>query len=476
MHRLEHRLRMAAALGGMVMNAACVSSSIRSDTDRVRELSRMEHLADVPESEVDPVSSPEVGAMLSKPLTAKSAVKLALLNNRELRAKLRMMGVSRGRLKQAGLLPNPEAEIELLPEQDSDIELRLEYDITGALLAPMRSRAFEPALDAARYETAIAVVELGYMVRVQFYRVQAQEARLAIAQQMLDAYAAGREAAIALRKAGNVRELDLAQHEVAYEKARILVAELELGRMNAREALHRLLGLYGPETAWSVQGYLDPVPAGTVSVPEHIETQALKHSLELTQRRHELESLARRAGVKDTAGWLPDVAVDVHALKSDAESTPVRESWRFGAGVRFSVPIFDRSQGEVLELESKFSAQLERYYGLAVDVRSMARQARAELESAHARAAQYLRVIVPAQRRVTDQVMLQYNAMQVGVFDVLRASRERLQVELDSVDAQLAYWKAHAALRALLAGVAVAQPSEEVATSVSFSDERVEEH
>jgi outer membrane protein TolC len=120
--------------------------------------------------------------------------------------------------------------------------------------------------------------------------------------------------------------------------------------------------------------------------------------------------------------------------------------------VSLELPLFDRRQGTAVSLEAEFDALLETYYGLAVDVRSAAREVQSRVSSAHARARQYQDVIVPAQRRVGEQTLLQYNAMQVGVFQLLEARQAELDVELDYTDTLREYWTAVAELGALLAG------------------------
>lgn len=440
--------------------SACAGPSIRSDVARVSDLSRVEHLARVAELEVDPVAADDARRLLSGTLDADTAVRVALLNNRELRATLRELGVARGHLMQAGVLPNPVVEVEIMPERNSRLELRVEWDITSAVLAPRRARAAEPELDAARYRVASAVVDLGYRVRVAFYGVQAAQQRLAIAQRMLDAHAAGRDAARAIFEAGNSSELDLASQEVAYERARITVAQLELDAATAREALQRLLGAYGEDTAWAVAGELQDVPA-EVSLPNDLETRTLQASLELQETRARLEGLARRTGVARVAGWLPDVAVDVHALNGNPEDDALGGSrgWRFGGGLSVGVPLFDQQRGATRALEAEFDALMERYYGMAVDLRSAAREARNRVVSSHARASQYQAVIVPAQARVTAQTLLQYNAMQLGIFQLLQARREELDAQLALVATRREYWSAAAELEALLAGQRV-RPAE----------------
>lgn len=224
---------------------ACVSSSIADDVRYVREVSAVEQLPEVADRSVDPVAAREAERLLAQPLDVEGAVRVALLDNRELRAQLREIGVARGQLMQAGLLPNPRAELELLPERNSRIELRVEYDLTRAVLAPLAARASAPELDAARTRAAAAVVSLGYRVREGFYRLQAAQQALAIQQRELDALAARHEAARALVAAGNVAELEVATEEAAYERARVGVARRELDVALARERMQRLLGQVG---------------------------------------------------------------------------------------------------------------------------------------------------------------------------------------------------------------------------------------
>lgn len=449
--------RRAGALGGVLLSVqgsfGCLSSSVAEDVRYVQDVTEVKRLASVADRPVDPLAAKDAARLLAEPLDAETAVQVALIDNRELRARLREIGVVRGQLIQAGLLPNPRAEVELLPERDTQLELRVEYDLTRAVLAPLAARARAPELLAARTSAAAAVVSLGFRVRDAFYRLQSAERGLALSQRVLDALAASREAARALAQAGNVPELELATQEVAYERARIDVAKRELSVATEREGLQRLLGLHGAEAAWRVKGGL----AAVGELPElgaNIESRALSASLGLLEQRQRLEALARRAGWTRAAGWIPDIAVDVHGLHGDPDDADgvSDEGWRFGAGVSLEVPLFDRRQGTAAGLEAEFDAQLERYHGLAVEVRSAAREIRNHVVSTHARARQYQDVILPAQRRVTEQTLLQYNAMQLGIFQLLEARQAELNVELEHVETLREYWSAVARLGALLAG------------------------
>lgn len=437
-------------LGVLFLVTGCVSSALRQDVKHVHALSKAPVLPALPAGDAEALDQAALERSLSEPLDADKAVRIALLNNRDLRARLRELGVERGRLMQAGLLANPRFEAEVLPERDSRLELRAEYDIMSFVLTPMEKKAARHDLDAARLDAAGDVVELGYQVRTAFYALQSAEQRLQVAQRALDALAAGRDAAVALLEAGNVPAIDAASQISAFERARISVAKLELEVAEQREAMQRLLGLHGRATAWTVTPELAEVPEAPVTTDD-LEKRALAANLDLAATRKRLDAIAKRTGISRTEGWLPRIDVDVHSLIGNPAS-PSRANARWGAGVGIDVPLFDRQQGNVRVHEAEFDSWLERYQGLAIDLRSAAREIIARLTSAHRRARQYQSVIVPAQQTVMEQSLLQYNAMQIGVFQLLEARRAQLEVALDYVETLREYWSAAAELDALLAG------------------------
>lgn len=463
----ERRSLLAAAA---LLLAGCLSSSISGDLAEVRARTHAPVLADVADLGVAPDSDADARALLAAPLDADAAVRVALLNNRALRARLRELGVARGRLIQARQVANPTFEAESLPERNTAFELRVEYDLTSLVLAPLRARVAAAELQAARLDVAGDVVRLGHDVRRAFYTLQGAQQRLAIAQRALDVFAAARDAAEALLAAGSVSALDASSQIAAFERARVTVAQIELEVAAQRERMQRLLGLHGEATAWTLRSELAPVPDRRAAVDEP-EASVLKASLELAAMRSRLEAIARRTKLSRTQGWLPDIDVDMHVLQGDPEAATPGGPPRVGAGLSVSVPLFDRQRGTTRAHEAEFDALMERYHGLAIDLRSAARETRSRVDSAYARARQFQRVILPAQRRVVEETQLQYNAMQLGVFQLLQARREQLDVELAYVDTLREYWSAAAALDTLLAGHRVDTSGDPGATPMRAGDE-----
>lgn len=393
-------------------------------------------------------SSGVVPASASRPtpalLTADEAVRIALKNNREIRAVRAEVGVAEGLASQAGALPNPRLEVEGTPALEGRLEVAVEMPVTASLLAPMRRGAALAEADAARRRAEAAEMKLAWQVRAAFYATQAAEQKLALAHQALDARAAGRDATEALYQAGNVVELDAASREASYEFARLRAGGAELELLEAREKLGRLLGLSGEAMGFVVDASL-PEPPATLDLGDGAETRALSASLELAELRSRMDASARTAQTARIAGWVPDLAVRGFGEKEGGE-------WGFGGGVELTLPIFDRRGGSVAAAESSFDAGLARYEALAGEIRSSVRRARSRLLLAHASAQHWKKVVLPARARLMGQMLLQYNAMQVSVFELLQARRDQLDGELGYVDALRGYWTEAAAYEAALAG------------------------
>ncbi len=446
-HLTWHALALASSLFGC--------AGISTDLASVRDATGVQ-AADVSRDEVETATAPEALPLLEKPLDVDSAVRVALLGNRELRATLREMGISRGRLSQASVVPNPIFELEVLPERTSGLELRAEYDVTGLVLAPIRAVAAGVDVDVGRFRAAGMVIATGYRARAAFYALAAAQMKRVIENQSLDAALVSRDLSDAMFRAGTVRELDFATHAAAYEAARADAAEFELAAQDAREALVRVLDLHGDATL-SIESTLPPVPE-QLDIPVDLEARAARASFDLKERKSHIESLGKHAGVARMEGWIPDVAADVHAFQGARDpvtGASTDSGWAFGAGVRVTVPLFDRKQGTSAAISAELRAELERYQGAALEVRSRARMAHARLVAAHSRAKQFQSVIVPARKRVVEQATLQYNAMQLDLFQLIAAKQEELHAELSAQDALATYWTARAALEAALAGFVV---------------------
>lgn len=435
----------------LALSVGCAAHGTREDVSAIRSVLASRGQLEIVEREGAPseLTPADVQRLLAEPLDPDRAVRVALANNRSLRADLAELGIARGELVQAGLLPNPviDAEVRFPEDQEGpeQIDVGVEIDVTALVLAPLRSDLASARVEVARLRVAGAVLDLAYRARLAFLRYQAAQQRLELARAAMDAFGASVAAALALRDAGNYRDLDVAIEEAAYEQARVDVARVELEALDARERVNVLLGLYGREVEWEVAAPL-PAPADEPAIAdEDLEARAIEASLELAETRAELEAVGRSVGLARAEGLVPDLTVGFHAeLDGDR--------WEYGPEMSIALPIFSQGQGRVLAREAELEGLRERYVGLAIAVRASVRAARNRARTTELLAERYREVLVPARARVYERTLEQYNAMQVDVFRLLRARREQIDAEMGYVDVLREHWEARATLEQVLAG------------------------
>lgn len=407
----------------------------------------------------------DTSRILAKPLTADQAVKLALGQNRELRASIYELGMARGQAVQAGLLPNPEIEVSLRKQQDPaqkiQADIGVEYDLSALIMVPLRKGVAESEFDATRVRVARDVLETAYQARLAFYDVQARQAVLDLRKRAFDAFQAGYAAAEELHRVGNLPDVDLATQRAAVEAARIEVAEAENALLDARERFNVAAGLSGDQTTWTLAGPL-PAPEDMPANAESTEKNAISASLELAEMAKRMEAVAKRVGLHRTEGALPHLSGGFHGEQDGI-------SWELGGHFTVALPVYDRAQGKIINAQSELGALRERYVATAVAVRASTRMVQNRIESAGKRARHFQSALIPAREKALAETLLQYNAMHVSVFQLLDVQRRVTEAGIAYTETLLDYWKARASLDQILAGGRRPQAMSSISTGQTSS-------
>jgi outer membrane protein, heavy metal efflux system len=87
-----------------------------------------------------------------------------------------------------------------------------------------------------------------------------------------------------------------------------------------------------------------------------------------------------------------------------------------------------------------------------VRVRAAARALSERIQAAQDRAMYYRDILLPLRERIVNDTQLQYNAMQRGVFELLRVREQQIQTAVAYIDTLRDYWLARADLGLLLSG------------------------
>jgi outer membrane protein, heavy metal efflux system len=437
----------------LALSCAVIAGCYRgSPSDDVRTVRNIAPAAKVPSLPREPEEN-----LAIKPgsvVTMEDAVELGLFSNRDLRADLRRIGLARAERVERALLSNPTFEFEILPERDSEYELRLEYELTGLLFSASEARAFEPHVRSEQLRVAGRALGLALQIREAFVQCQLARLRIEVAEEAHIGFQAAVELSEELLRVGNTTPLEVGLNRVASEKAKVLVGRLKLGELEARQKLAALMGVPSGEVNVKTELSLPRREESTRDKKSLLVT-AINKNVELLALEAKAEGLGRRLGVVKARGWVPSVAADFHALRTRAESGGESGNFRFGGGVSAEIPLFDRKQGQRIALESELSASLEEYYGLRMRLGTVVETVDARCETTRERERLFEQEILPAQKQVTEQMRLQYNAMQVSLYDLLRVRQEQLALRLEYYDARGARAIAELERAALLAGTTV---------------------
>jgi cobalt-zinc-cadmium efflux system outer membrane protein len=123
-----------------------------------------------------------------------------------------------------------------------------------------------------------------------------------------------------------------------------------------------------------------------------------------------------------------------------------------GPSFRIPIPFLNFGQGAKARGEAKLRQLQERYLSLAVEIRSDVRAARDRMLNARQIVDYSESTALPLRRRIVEESQLQYNAMQISQFDLLRAKQDEVNAGRQSVEAQRDYWVARAELEKAVGG------------------------
>ena len=387
----------------------------------------------------------DVQQLLARPLTAESAAEVALLNNHGVRAEVEELGIAEGRLAQSRRLPNPTVEGAMRFEGEGrpELEVGAMIDLTDLLLLASRSGAARAEVDAAKLSAIGSILDLSYDTRRAFYAYQAAAELLELRRTVLRSFDASADLASRLREAGNVTELDLASQRSLFEEARFELQEAEVGFTAARERLNALMGLWGKGTNWQAASRLPDVPAAELEL-EKLESAAVDRSLDLAIAKSRFAGAAKRANLARAQGFLPELKAGVSAER--------QEEWSVGPAIEVEVPLFYQGQGEVAVAKAQMRQQQEVYTDVAVTLRASARNAASRLAAKREAVLYYRKALLPLKQKIVEQTQLEYNAMLVGLFQLLQAKRDQVRSAAAYVDQHREYWIARTNAEQLLAG------------------------
>jgi outer membrane protein TolC len=441
--------RPLAAVSATFVLAGCASFSADGGFDSVRDLTK-ERTGQPPvfqRTEADSrAAAGRVAELLNEPLTADAAVELAYLNNRGLQANFSELGIAEADLVQAGRLRNPSFGFGRLSGGGIvEIDRSIMFDVLGLLTMPVASQVEQRRFEQAQYQAAFEAVGLAAEVRRGYYSAVAAQELVKYYQHVKDAADASSELAKRMLQAGNFNKLSQMREQGFYADATAQLARAQHHAVAERERLTRLLGLAREQLAFKLPERLPDLPKERVE-PKDAEQSAMDKRLDVLMAKRSAEATATALGLTRTTRV-------VNVLEAGYQNkSQTGEARRSGYEIRLELPIFDFGSARVARAEATYMQAVHRAAQAGINAQSEVRESYSAYRTAYDLAKHYRDEVIPLRKRISDENLLRYNGMLIGVFELLADSREQVASVTGYVEALRDFWLAQTDLQTALTG------------------------
>jgi outer membrane protein TolC len=443
-------MRPTAVAAAVLVLAGCASFSPDGGMGKVSELTqeRTGQSVAAQRSQGDAESARlRVAEILAEPLTADTAVELALLNNRALQASFSRLGVAESDLVQAGRLRNPVLGFGRLALGGGAVEIdrSVMFDVLSLLTMPMARQVQQRNFEQAQFQAAFDAVGIASETRRAYFGAVAAQELVGYFQQVKEAAEASSELARRMLLAGNFNKLAQMREQAFHADATAGLARAQQQAVVDRERLTRLLGLSGEQPAFRLPERLPDLPTEPTE-PRDAERTAIEKRLDVLMARRSMEATARSLGLTKATRF-----VDAFELgyQNRSETGQPRAN---GYEAELSLPLFDFGSVRARRAEATYLQAVHRTAAVAIDARSEVRESYSAYRTAYDLARHYRDEVVPLRKRISEENLLRYNGMLIGVFELLADAREQVRGVTGYVQALRDFWVAETNLRTALTG------------------------
>ena len=429
--------------------AGCASFSADGGFSNVAEMTK-ERTGQTPSwqrsaSERDSAKK-RVDELLSSPLSADRAVEIALLNNPGLQASYGDLGIAESDLVRAGRLANPSLGFGRLSGGGiTEIDRSILFNVLGLLTMPAAREIEQRRFEQAQLRAASEAVAVAADARRAFFGAVASQDLVKYYEQVKDAADASSELARRMLQAGNFNKLARMRQQAFHADATAQLARARHQAVAGREQLVRVLGLADAATTLKLPDRLPDLPA-TPTEARDAEQTAMDKRLDVQMARRSAEAMAKSLGLTQATRF-------VNVLHAGyANKSQTGESRQNGYEIELELPLFDFGSARMARAEASYMQSVQRAADVAMRARSEVRESYSAYRTAYDLARHYRDEVVPLKKRISDENLLRYNGMLIGVFELLADARDQVMSVTAYVEALRDYWVAETYLQTALTG------------------------
>ena len=442
-------IRLTATAAAVVLVTGCASFSPDGGFGKVADLTeeRTGQTALWQRSASDKETARvRVDELLKQPLTADSAVELALLNNRGLQASFSELGIAESDLVRAGRLSNPSFSFSHTSGGGIvEINRSVVFGVLGLLTMPLATDVGKRRFEQAQYQAALEAVSIAAETRTAFFSAVAAQDLVRYYMQVREAAEASNELARRMVQAGNFNKLAQMRQQAFYGDATSQLARAQHQALAERERLVRMLGLSGNQLDFKLPERLPDLP-GAPAEPKDAEQTAMDKRLDVLMAKRSTEATAQSLGLTKATRF-------VNVLNAGyANKSQTAEKLQNGYVIELELPLFDFGAARLAGAEATYMQSLNRAAEVAINARSEVRESYSAYRTAYDLAKHYRDEVVPLRKRISDENLLRYNGMLISVFELLADSRDQVMSVTGYVEALRDYWIAETNLQSAMTG------------------------
>jgi len=372
--------------------------------------------------------------LLAQPLSAATAVQIALLGNRELQARYGQLGLAEAERVRAATLPNPLLSLGRLAGGGVvEIDRALSLDVLGLFTLPLARQLGERQLRQAQWQAAIDTIATAAAARKAFYGAVAARQLADYAAQVADAADAASELAARMQAAGNFSRLERLREQAFAQQAGSQLTRARHQQAAAQERLTRALGLTREQGMPKLPERLPDLPQAPLAAPT-VEQAAIDRRLDVQLARQAVEASADALGLSHATSVVN--ALEIGAQNRSATGEPLARGYE----VTLALPLFDFGQARNARAQALYMQAVHRTAAVAQQARSEVREAWSLYQSSWQLARLQQAEVVPLGQQVSEEMVLRYNGMFASVFDLLADARRQAGAVMQAIEALRDFW------------------------------------
>lgn len=402
-----------------------------------------------------PADAAALETSLSVPLSAETAVQIALRNNPKMRMLYADLGIAQAELLDATRIANPTFDWLRSKPTTGDLPAKLSFgvsqSVTDLLMLGARRKLASGILQRSSSEITAQVSTLIFDVESAYWHAVGAEAVRAMRALVADSARTSSDLAERFFAAGNINRAQRAQENAAAAEALVALKNAAANALETRGNLNQILGLAATDGRVKFDASF-PTMAKKLDSLASLQALAQTQRADLAASRQNVTLSRAMLGTTKRWRWFGELDISAERERDGIGGTDGDGEKLRGIGFSLGLPIFNQGQGRVLHATAMLETAIAQRDQMQLTVQSEVALGLAKLNKQREIVQTYAEVLVPAREAAVAEMQKRYNFMLIGAFELLQAKQAEYDAYQGYLDALRDYSLARTALKLAVGG------------------------